>query len=121
MNLKQQLIKTTVTWVVLLGFMMLFQPDKLPVVGLIVPFVLLFAALYGSWLLIGMIRSRYFAKEHERRPHKQLGMAVSASAVLLLVLQSLGQLTARDVVTVIATVVLGYLYLARSRFTVSKH
>jgi len=99
---------------------MLFQPDKMPVVGLIVPFVLLFLALYNLWTLAGMIHARYFAKEEGPKPHKNLGMTLSGSAVLLLVLQSLGQLTLRDIVTVVASVVLGYLYLARSRFIIPK-
>lgn len=120
MNLRKQLIRTAAAWAVLVGFMMLFRPDHLPVVGLIVPFVLLFGGFYTSWMLAGMLRSRYFVREHEYRPHKHLGKAISATIVLLLVLQSLGQLTVRDVITVVATVTLGYLYLARSTFNLIK-
>ncbi len=118
MGLKRQSLRTIIAWGVLVGFMMLFQPDKLPVVGLIVPFVLLFWSFYNLWILFGMAHARYFPTDKTRKPRNHLGMALCASGVLLLVLQSLGQLTVRDVVTVVASVVLGYLYLTRSSFMV---
>jgi len=94
----------------------LSNPSGLPVVVLIVPFVLLFVALYTLWMLLGEVKVRYFARG---RPRQRLGMAVCASVVLLIVLQSLGQLTLRDVLTVAAIITVGYLYLARMRSTVS--
>lgn len=120
MNLKQQLVKTAAAWGFLLAFMTLFRPDNLPVVVLIVPFVMVYIAFYSFWRLFGLVRARYFVKDGEWKPHRQLGMAICGSAVLLLVLQSLGQLSLRDVVTVIGVIVLGYFYLARSRFVLPK-
>jgi hypothetical protein len=100
-------------------FMMVSQPSKLPVVVLIVPFVLLLGAFYSLWTLISLIRRRYLSRKgDEARPHRRLGLAVSLSATLLLVLQSLGQLTLRDVLTVAAIIILGYLYVSRSPFDV---
>ncbi len=119
MNLKHQLLTTTLAWGGLLAFMTLFRPNSLPVVLLIVPFVLVYAALYSLWRLIGSLRSRYFLFVTTRR-YNHLGMAVSGSLVLLLILQSLGQLTLRDIVTVVAIIALGYLYLARSRFVLPR-
>lgn len=120
--MKRQILRTIASWGVLTLFMMLFQPDKLPVVVLIVPFVLLFMAFYSSWQLLYGFRGRYRAKKGlPPKPRKHLGLAVCLSATLLLVLQSLGQLTLKDVLTVVAIVVLGYVYLARSRFEVQKH
>lgn len=120
MNLKHQTLQTTLAWGGLLAFMTLFRPNSLPVVLLIVPFVLVYAALYSSWRLFGGIRARYFILNSTQSPHNRLGMAISGSLVLLLILQSLGQLTLRDVVTVVAIISLGYLYLTRSHFVVSK-
>lgn len=120
MKLKQQFVRTAFAWGALLAFMALFRPSSMPVVGLIIPFVLLYAALYSTWGLFGLLRARYLLRQAERKPHRQLGAALCASGVLLVVLQSLGQLTAKDVVTVLAIVALGYLYLTRSRFTVPK-
>lgn len=95
-------------------------PDKLPVVLLILPFVLLYVAIYASWVLLDMLHGRFLAKEGKNREHKNLGRTISLCIVLLLILQSLGQLTLRDVLTVFAIVIIGYLYLARSRFVISK-
>ena len=100
--------------------MTLFRPGNLPVVTLIVPFVLVYVAFYNLWRLFGLVRLRYFVKDGEWKPHRHLGMAVCGSLVLLLVLQSLGQLTLRDVVTLVAIVALGYVYVARSRFVLPK-
>jgi L-asparagine transporter-like permease len=108
-------------WGALLGFMMLFRPQNMPVVGLIVPFVLLFAAFYSLWSLFGTARAAYFLKDQDWQPHKRLGVTLSITAVLLLVLQSLGQLTMRDIFTVAGILVLGYLYIGRSRFVLPKH
>ena len=100
--------------------MMVFQPSKLPVVILILPFILLFAAFYTTWGLFDMVRVRYITKKPNATLHRQLGGAVSLSAVLLVILQSLGQLTLRDVLTVVAIVLLGYAYVARNKAVLSK-
>lgn len=105
--------------------MTLFRPDSLPVVVLIVPFVLIYAALYYLWGLVSVAAARLLAgvqgaRGAPDRPRSRLGMAVSASLVLLVVLQSLGQLTLRDVLTLAGIIALGYLYVARSRFMVPK-
>ena len=120
LTLRQQMLRTLVVWATLLACMMLFGPDKVPVVALILPFVGVYIALYNLWKLASMVRARYLVANGEWEPRRKLGMALCVSVVLLLVLQSLGQLTVRDIGTVVAIVVLGYLYLTRSRFTVSK-
>ena len=93
-------------------------PSKLPVVLLIVPFVLLFLACYSIWELIVGLGVRHSV---QRRPPRRLGIVVCIGVVLLLVLQSLGQLTLRDVVTVAGIVLLGYLYAGRLNFDLSKY
>lgn len=113
MKLKQQIIRTLVAWGALGVFMVLFEPSRLPVVVLIVPFLLLFLAFYNLWNTLNLLRVRYFVRQ-TRQPSRRLGLTVCGSAVLLIVLQSLGQLTLRDVVTVIAIVAVGYTYLSRS-------
>ena len=101
--------------------MMLYQPQDLPVAGLIVPFVFLFLALYGTWNLLVVLGGRYYNRSGTKNWNKRLGLVFCISAVLLIVLQSLGQLTARDVIMLTMVVVLGYLYLTRSQFNATKH
>jgi hypothetical protein len=114
MKLRQYILRMGLSWAALAAFMMFLQPSKLPVVVLIVPFLLLFAVFYTTWNLLHAVWWRFFAQQPQKRPSRRLGLAVCVSAVLLMVLQSLGQLSLRDVVTVVAIVTLGYIYLARS-------
>jgi len=117
--MRQRIVHTVTAWAALLLFMALFRPQHLPVEGLIVPFLLLFAALYSLWNLSIALRVRY--GQNTALPHKHLGAVLCVGVVLLIVLQSLGQLTLRDVITLIAVISLGYLYLARSQFSAPKH
>jgi hypothetical protein len=111
MRIKQQLIYTVTVWTTLGIFLVVLNPAKLPVIMLILPFILLFTALYSLWRLVQQFILRYSSGGFGRR---RLGLGVSGTAVLLLALQSLGQLTLRDVVTLAAIMVLGYLYLGRT-------
>jgi hypothetical protein len=120
MNVNQHIVRTIAAWGGFFAFMVLFEPNSLPVVLLIVPFVLLFAALYSLWSLLSVLKSRFFASSVELPPRGHLGLAVCLGAVFLLVLQSLGQLTLRDVATVIAILTLGYLYIVRNAHRVLK-
>lgn len=115
MKLKPHFLRTLFTWGVLVVFMLLVQPDKLPVVVLIVPFLLLFMALYSSWSLLVAAKARFVTRSEVFVPKRRLGLALSITTVLLIILQSLGQLTVKDVVTLLAIVTLGYLYLVRNR------
>jgi hypothetical protein len=117
MSLKQRLLRMLVAWASLGVFMGVSTPNKLPVVLLIVPFVLLFVACYSTWGLLLQVRTRYFART---KPPRRLGVVVCMSVVLLLILQSLGQLTLRDIVTVAGIVLLGYLYAGRLNFDLPK-
>jgi len=115
MQLKKQFIRTAAAWIFLAAFMVLFRPDRLPVVVLIVPFILLFAGFYSTWVLLSSLRSRFITKTDVVVPRRRLGLALCLSVVLLIVLQSLGQLTLKDVITLLAIVFIGYLFLSRNR------
>lgn len=114
MKYKQYLIQAAIFWTLLLVLMITTKPASLPVVVLMLPFIVLFLALMSSWKLLRSLRGHTIGrKEHPKG--ERLGFVVSLSLVLLLVLQSLGQLTLRDGATVVALAVIGYLYMLRSR------
>lgn len=119
MNIRQQILQTCIAWGLLGAFLALLNPGGLPVVLLIVPFLLLFTALYLLWRLVRCIRVTYFA--YDDSVHRHLGTVVCATFVLLLVLQSLGQLTLRDVITVGAIIGLGYVYVGRTSLKLPRH
>jgi NADH:ubiquinone oxidoreductase subunit 3 (subunit A) len=97
--------------------MVLFHPQNLPVLALIVPFVLLFVALFGTWNLFLVIQRRIGGARRVPLRAKWFGAALCGGLVLLLVLQSLGQLSLRDVLTVVAITVIGYVYAVRNTST----
>lgn len=113
MKLKQQALRTALTWGILGLFMLVSRPDKLPVVVLIVPFVLLFIALMSLSGLLQALYHRYGTRGKADRLGWRLRVTVCISLVLVLVLQSLGQLTLRDVATIVAIAIIGYLYVGR--------
>lgn len=114
MKYKQYLIQAATFWTLLLVLMITTKPASLPVVVLMLPFIVLFLALISSWRLLRSLGGRNIGrKEHPRG--ERLGFVVCLSLVLLLVLQSLGQLTLRDGITVIALAFIGYLYMLRFR------
>lgn len=84
------------------------EPNRLPSILLIAPFGLIFIVLFLSL--------KVFISRWNRSPLGTLKLAVLAAALptLLLVLRSLGQLTIRDVITVVALFCLAYFYLGRA-------
>lgn len=114
MKFKTQLIRALVYWLCLVGFMMLLRPTTLPIILFIVPFALLFAALYSTWRLILQGWSTYTGKTVPKGV-RRFGLTLVWALLLLLVLQSLGQLTLRDSLTVGAIAIIGYLYVLRNR------
>jgi hypothetical protein len=110
---KQSIIRAVALWLVLLIFMMLTTPQKMPVLLLVVPFVLLFAALMSTWVALVPI-ARRIVGQRGYAGSPRLRITICGSIVLILVLQSLGQLTLRDLITIIAIAVIGYVYIGRS-------
>jgi hypothetical protein len=84
------------------------QPARLPSVALIVPFLLMFAILALSIAL-------FLAWRHGGMQTKALrsGTIGAVLPILLLVLQSLGQLTLRDALTLFALFGLAYFYMSK--------
>lgn len=115
MNLKHQTYKTIIIWALLFIFMAATRPNALPIIGLIVPFVLLYMALHSTWRVVKGLQARYTLTGVESNTSRQMGVVVCLSIVLMTILQSLGQLTIRDVITIGAIFVIGYLYIARNR------
>lgn len=92
-------------------FFGLTNPSKVPSVVLVVGFVVLFGLIFISLNLLLRLSAAY--RGASRRRQAALLWGGSLLPVLLLLLQSIGQLTLRDVVTFVGLFVLGGLYLAR--------
>ncbi len=111
---KRRLTHTLLIWCVLVVFLLLTKPQNLPVVVLMVPFILLGLALYMTWLLVV---SLFLPLKERQSARSILGGMVASTFVICLGLQSIGELTARDVVPVALFVALVYFYIVRSTKT----
>lgn len=116
MNIRTHAIITVASWAALGLFLALTSPEQLPAVCFVVPFILLYIGLSRLIRLFVLLRSGEAEQEGESNRWKlRAGNAVSVWAVLLLILQSLGQLTWRDVLSLSLLFVIGYFYLIRMR------
>jgi hypothetical protein len=80
---------------------------------IILPFVLIFLAILHTWRLVALLWRVQANRGEESRPSERLGLTVTLLLTVLLVLQSLGQLTWQDVLTLVVLFVVGYFYLIR--------
>lgn len=100
----------TIGGCVVLLALLLFStdPGHVPSFALILPFVLLGVALT---LGIALILER---QGIPRMRSLRLGTFLASLPVVLLVFQSIGQLTARDIITILALFVISYFYVVRA-------
>jgi hypothetical protein len=115
-KISHRLLRIGLVGVVTLMFMMVTSPDKVPAILLVVPFVGLFSLLYlivlEAILFLGPDEDENGAIVRLRHPRLVAGLA-AGFPVLLLVLQSVVELTWWDVVIAFAVLILAYLYIAR--------
>jgi hypothetical protein len=102
----KRVVKIIATGSALLGYLLLTQPDQLPILGLLLPFILLYGLIFQVILLI-MQRSapQVTAKK------VSLAAVISALPVILLILSSLNQLSGWDIVVVLFFATGVYIYL----------
>lgn len=106
MNFKTKLVCLTLALLALLLFFT--SPTELAIPILITPFLLLFVSLF---LILQIILERLARNS----PHNaRTALIVTCLPILLLALQSVGQLTLRDVLTVGLLFLVGYFYLHRA-------
>lgn len=94
--------------------MSMSNPATLPTMGLIVPFILLYGAVLNTvkWLVDYAGRSVQLYASHTIQ--RKIPAVVTVVLITVLALQSIGQLTVRDLVAVILVVALGYFYVYRN-------
>lgn len=113
MNIKNRIIKTIISLALLIVVLVSLNPNKVPVVFVILPFVLIFFTTLNLWQLMLSLKNR--GKEENAEFNKQTSVAAGLLVTLIVVLQSIGQLTLRDVGTLLLLFVLGYFYIVRMR------
>lgn len=112
-NMRTHLIKSLLYGGALLFLMVMTDPSSMPVYVFAVPFLLLFAFLYhGITATINYFVSFEPARTHN--PHRKAILGVALGLTAFLALQSIGQLTARDVITVFIVGLIGYFYVSKN-------
>jgi preprotein translocase subunit YajC len=106
--MKRKLIIAAGSLAALLVLFMSTDPAKVPSFLLIVPFILLFVSL--MFIISSFLQYKGYTKNRSL----QVAALSTAAPVLLLVLQSIGQLTIRDILTVAILFALSYFYMSRS-------
>jgi hypothetical protein len=97
------------SWAVLLLFVLLTDPSHVPVPLLVIPFILLFVALYFS---LCAVLTKYTSLQITRM--RRVAASGASIGVITAALQSLGQLTLRDVIVAAALIAVGYFYIGRT-------
>jgi hypothetical protein len=120
-NRKHRIARLVVLYILTLSFLMVTNPAKLPSVVLILPLLLLFCAIYFTVIEIVMITrgKEQHADTPTRRP-RSIAAIIAGLPVLLLILQSIGQLTFWDVLTVLAIFIIAYVYALRSSLSLPR-
>ncbi|MFZ1483642.1 MAG: hypothetical protein WAS36_01370 [Candidatus Saccharimonadales bacterium] len=95
-------------WAAFLLFMSTTHPATLPVYALLIPFVLLGLAVYVT---LRMLMSKLMGQSKHQ---KIVTILITLFLVTCVGLQSVGQLTFRDFLTVLFLALLGYFYVYRN-------
>jgi hypothetical protein len=115
----KKVFKIGATYVAAIIFLLSTSPKKLPSVMLVIPFALFFLALYLSAKTV-LERNEEQSRQGAQVLRPRLGAFLAAGfPVLLLVLQSIGQLTVKDLGTAVAIFTISYFYVARFSADVS--
>lgn len=107
--MKKPLIIACLGMIVLSILFFAINPAGVPAFILVLPFILLFIILMSLFLYIFELK-----KGIETKKSIKLAALCASLPILLLVLQSIGQLTIRDTTTVSILFLLSYFYIARS-------
>jgi hypothetical protein len=109
--------RVLIAWACTVLLLTATNPAKLPSALLIAPFLFLFVAIYLTVkellnLMGGGVQNK-IVRFKASRPRLIAGI-IAAFPVLLLVLQSIGQLTAWDVLMVVALFIVAYFYIIKA-------
>jgi hypothetical protein len=108
----QKVITLLLVWISLPVFLLVTNPETLPLPLLIIPFVLLFAVLYISAKTI----IKTFLKDVPAKRRQTMAVVFALLPTLLILLASIRQLTVRDIAIIFGLLILLMFYLRRVDF-----
>ena len=108
----QKLIVLLMPWVFLVGFLLVTNPETLPLPLLIVPFIVLLFALYTT----AQALLRVLFKDIPKARKKTMALIFAILPTLLILLASIRQLTVRDTAIILGLLILLMFYVRRLDF-----
>ncbi len=112
MTRKIRVIRIVFPYVTLFIFLFTTNPQTLPSVLLVLPFICLAGALFYTFQEILTLLSRHRWLVNVQRP-RAIAALLTSFLVLLLVMGSTGQLTFKDVLTTGTILLVAHIYFAR--------
>ena len=114
--MRKQAARTALIWGILIIFMLFTRPVNMPVYILFIPFIMLAFGVFSLWQLIIMIYTHAGGKKDGELSRKQraAGISVSLLSVVIIGLQSIGEMTPKDVITVSLLALGAYFYFVRN-------
>ena len=108
-------IRTIGLWGLFVIFLVLTNPNDVPVLGLIIPFGLFGLALFTTWQVVFSLFFQKTQKKGRSFAHARLlGLFITIVSVFCLGLASLGELTVKDFFTLLQFAVVGFFYVVRA-------
>jgi hypothetical protein len=109
---KKRLLTLLGIYLAVILFFVTVNPEKLPLVLLLLPFLLIFIT---SYLTLMLVLDTFF--KIKTQPKRLIAFSVSVMPVLLLIIQSITQLTLRDVLLSLSIVVIIVWYTTKINAT----
>lgn len=110
--IKKTILHALLSWTGLALFLLVTKPTSMPLIFLIIPFCLLYAAIFLTTKVIIAYNTRSRPLRSPLVGH--LPLVIASMAVLVIALQSVGQLSIRDVVALGLLILVGYFYVHRN-------
>ncbi len=108
----RKLIVLVAPYILLVAFLFITNPSKLPLPLLLIPFALLFLSLFGTIFYFTSVIPNL--RVYTRRKRAVLSACLALLPTLLLMLKSLNQLAPRDAIILTIFIVSLALYLTRT-------
>lgn len=107
---KKLYLATLLSYIAAGGLFLMFSPEKLPVSLLLLPFFIIFTMIYLTFISLATVLLRQTSSFH-----RTIILVVSSLIVLLLLIQTVTQLTVRDVVLTLSILVILSWYLTKTK------
>lgn len=118
MSKAKQLLRIFILFFIGIVFLLTTNPKNIASILLIVPFVFFFFSIFFAVLLLfegfnNDAGKKNIFRKRVMRP-RLVAVLTAGFPILLLILQSIGQLTVRDTITACVIFLLAYFYIAKS-------